>query len=88
MLFPKPNKDCQLPQSYRPITLLNGNYKFLMKILATRTLTCFDAMVYPTQRGFTKNRQVVKDIRTAIVATIKAQYSESDLMIQKQTFPT
>lgn len=35
-VIPKPDKDPSFPDSYRPIVLLNSNYKLFTKILANR----------------------------------------------------
>lgn len=62
-LILKPKKDDTLPQSYRPISLLNNDYAFLTKILATRMQSFLPIIIHLSQRGFVKHRQSVTNIR-------------------------
>ena len=45
-------KDRQDPRNYRPLTLLNADYKLLMRILAKRMAPATTQFVSPTQTGF------------------------------------
>lgn len=54
--FPKPGKDCTLPQNYRPISLLSAISKLLERIINTRLLQHLDSrdLLNLQQFGFTK----------------------------------
>lgn len=45
-------------QSFRAISLLNCDYKFLTTILAKRLSTVLSDYIHPDQAGFVKNRQL------------------------------
>lgn len=55
ILLPKPGKDPRCLQSYRPISLLNSDYKILTT--ANRLNRVLTEYIHPDQVGFTKNRQ-------------------------------
>lgn len=73
ILLPKPQKDHTHPASYRPISLLNHDYKILSKILANRLQMMLPRLLHSSQTGFTQGRNSIKNIRTAIAATTLAQ---------------
>lgn len=73
ILLPKLDKDHTNPASYRPISLLNHNYKLLSKILANRLQSILPRILHDSQTGFTQGRNSAKNIRTAIAATLLAQ---------------
>ncbi|XP_072012556.1 peroxisomal membrane protein PEX14 isoform X1 [Engystomops pustulosus] len=56
VVLPKPGKDPLLPDSYRPISLLNSDVKILAKILATRLNKVILSLVHPDQTGFMPGR--------------------------------
>ena len=51
-------KDRREIENYRPITLLNSDYKTYTKILATRLSRVIHKIVHPDQAGFIPNRQI------------------------------
>lgn len=73
ILLPKPNKDHTNPASYRPISLLNQDYKLLSKALADRLQLLLPQLLHTSQTGFTQGRNSIKNIRTAIAAIVMAQ---------------
>lgn len=44
--------------NYRPITILNTDYKILTKILAMRMSTAAPTIIHPAQAGFMKDRRI------------------------------
>lgn len=62
-LLLKPNKDSTECGSYRPISLLNTDYKILAKILARRLETVLPDIISSDQTGFMKNRHSFSNIR-------------------------
>lgn len=53
-LIPKPKKDLLLIENYRPICLLNNDYKIVALIFGKRLKTVLDE----SQSGFMKNRHI------------------------------
>lgn len=52
LVIPKEGKDPTVPQSYRPISLLNTNIKILAKILANQLKYLMPHIIHPDQTGF------------------------------------
>ncbi|XP_026419678.1 uncharacterized protein LOC113315627 [Papaver somniferum] len=50
------------PVDFRPISLINGLYKFISKILAMRLKTVLDEIIAPNQSAFIPKRQIVDNI--------------------------
>jgi exonuclease III len=61
-LIPKPNKDTSRLKNWRPITLLNQDYKYLAKCLANRCRKILPDIVGPDQTGFVPNRIIGTNI--------------------------
>jgi exonuclease III len=57
-LIPKPQKDLDLLKNWRPITLLNQDYKYLTKILANRLEKTLPDIISTDQSGFVKGRYI------------------------------
>jgi exonuclease III len=51
--------------NYRPITLLNTDYKLLTKVLAIQLMKYIPDMVHPNQAGFIPSRSIFDHIRLA-----------------------
>lgn len=62
-LIPKEGKDPLFPQSYRPISLLNVDYKNLMTIMTSRMMKVLVKFIHHDQSGFLKNRYLRDSIR-------------------------
>ena len=65
-LIPKPNKDLRYLKNWRPISLLNTDYKILAKTLATRLQSVINTIISPDQTGYIKGRYIGQNLRTII----------------------
>ena len=63
-LIPKGNKPRDLIKNWRPITLLNIDYKLLAGALANRLKKVLLNLIQNEQKGFLKNRYIGENIRT------------------------
>lgn len=61
--FPRPRKDQQRRESYKPLSLLNSDYQVFSKLLAVRFENLIPKIIHADQSGFTKNRQGADNIR-------------------------
>lgn len=57
-LIPKKSQDRLSLNNWRPITLLNTDFKIFSKALATRLQSCVHDVVQPDQTGFIKGRTI------------------------------
>uniref|UniRef100_A0A667X2N1 Reverse transcriptase domain-containing protein n=1 Tax=Myripristis murdjan TaxID=586833 RepID=A0A667X2N1_9TELE len=62
-LVPKPGKDHELVNNFRPISLLNNDYKVFEKILALRLEEVIPFLVNLDQVGFVAGRQSANNMR-------------------------
>lgn len=67
--------------SYRPITLLNSDYKILTKVLAMKLATVAPALIHEDQAGFVPKRQIFHQIRQAQLTISYAEAVEQDGVI-------
>lgn len=65
-LIPKPNKDVLFIDNWRPICLLNNDYKIFAIILAKRLKVVLDTIIDETQTGFMRNRHISNNIRLVL----------------------
>ena len=65
-LLPKGNKDIRFLKNWRPISLLNCDYKIATKVLAYRIRKHLPKIISHDQTGFVKNRYIGENIRTII----------------------
>ena len=63
-VIPKKDKDIRLLKNWRPISLLNTDYKILTKLLAKRLQKVIPSIVSTDQTGYIKNRYIGENIRT------------------------
>ncbi|KAL9954871.1 hypothetical protein ACROYT_G042456 [Oculina patagonica] len=62
-LIPKDDSDLVELQNWRPITLLNTDYKIASKALARRIETILSKLIHPDQTGFMKGRYIGENLR-------------------------
>ena len=62
-LIAKEGKDPLSIKNYRPISLLNVDYKILSKVLASRIKKVLEEVILPDQMGFMKGRNIGEAIR-------------------------
>jgi hypothetical protein len=59
-LIPKPNTDKKQMQNYRPISLLNCDYKILAKALSNKLSPFLGQLINEDQQCSLKNRRILK----------------------------
>ena len=62
-LLPKKDKDLRHLANWRPVSLLNTDYKILTKLLAMRLQKVIPSLVNSDQVGYIKNRYIGENIR-------------------------
>ena len=62
-LIKKESKDPLMIKNYRPISLLNVDYKILAKVLSTRVKEVLEEIILPDQVGYMENRNIGEAIR-------------------------
>lgn len=65
-LIPKQNKDLLFIDNWRPISLLNNDYKILAHILSKRIKYLLDSIIDEAQSGFISNRHISNNIRLVL----------------------
>ena len=71
-------KDRTRIENYRPITLLNTDYKIMTKALASQLAKNICTLIHPDQTGFVPTRSIFDPIRLAETMCIYADYMEED----------
>ena len=62
-LIPKKDKDKKYLKNWRPISLLNNDYKIVTKALALRLEKVLPAIISSNQTGYVKGRYISESIR-------------------------
>ena len=63
LMIPKKNKAAKLLKNWRPITLLNRDYKIASKCIASRIQKFLSRLIDNDQTGFLKNKFIGENIR-------------------------
>ena len=73
LLIPKKDEDKKYLKNWRPISLLNDDYKFVTKALALQREKVLPTIISPNQTGYIKGRYIGESIRiiTDMSITIK-----------------
>lgn len=80
-LIPKAGKDLLSLDNWRPITLLNLDYKILSLVLAKRLKTGLSDIINETQTGFMPRQHISSYIRLILDLIDYANYINSDAII-------
>ena len=62
-IIPKQNKDLTILDNWRPISLLNVDYKIATKVIANRVKHVITKIIHNSQTGFIKGRYIGENIR-------------------------
>ena len=65
-LIPKPDKDPAFLKNWRPISLLNTDYKILTKCIANRMKSVLPDIIHSDQTGFLPGRYIGENVRLAL----------------------
>ena len=65
-LIPKKDRNPLLLKNWRPLSLLNSDYKILAKTIANRIKPCLENVVHHDQTGFLQNRYIGENIVKAL----------------------
>ena len=65
-LIPKKNRDPLLLKNWRPLSLLNSDYKILAKTIANRIKPSLENIIHHDQTGFLQNRYIGENIVKAL----------------------
>ena len=71
-------KDKRQIGNYRPITLLNADYKILTRTLATRLAVVAPSLIHPDQAGFISGRQIFHHIKLTKLMINQAEAEETN----------
>lgn len=63
-LFPKKGNNDRFIRNWRPITLLNTDYKIVIKAIAQRLQYCIKSIIHTGQTGFMRGRYIGSNIKT------------------------
>lgn len=75
-LIPKKSQDRLYLKNWRPITLLNSDFKIFSKALANRIQSCIKDVVHTDQTGFIRGRSIATNLTS--IQTVIDQVQESD----------
>ncbi len=65
-LLPKKDKNALIIDNWRPISLLNVDYKIATKVIANRIKNVLNSLIDANQTGFLKGRYIGENVRTII----------------------
>jgi hypothetical protein len=80
-LIPKKDKDITKLKNWRPISLLNTDYKLLTHTLANRLQKVLPSVISKDQSGYLKNRYIGLNIRTIVDIINDVQHNENSALI-------
>ena len=82
-LVPKEDSGLSDLSNWRPITLLNLDYKIASKVIAKRIEKFLPRIIHPDQTGFVKGRYIGQNIRLIndIMEHIKLVYTHSVILV-------
>ena len=76
-LIPKKNKDKTLLDNWRPISLLNTDYKIATRAIASRISKILPSIIHSDQTGYVKKRFIGQNIRLISDVIERCQYTRT-----------
>ena len=76
-LIPKKHKDKTLLDNWRPISLLNTDYKIATRAIASRISKILPNIIHSDQTGYVKKRFIGKNIRLISGVIERCQYTRT-----------
>ena len=80
-LIPKKGKDLTLIKNWRPISLLNTDYKLLTRILSSRLQKVLPSVISKDQSGYLKGRNIGINIRSIFDVIESAENNDSSTLL-------
>lgn len=81
-LIPKKGKDRRFVRNWRPISMLNADYKILAKVLAKRLASVIPSLIHQNQTGFIPTRFIGDNIKnTQAIIDFTQQTGRSGLVV-------
>ena len=77
----KAGKPAHDPKAYRPLSMLNVDYKILSRILATRLMPHMNKLIHKDQTGFIPRRNTAINIRRLIAIMESDYYNKSEALV-------
>ena len=77
-LIPKKSSDTRILKSFRPLTILNTDYKLVEKVFAERLKSVLDDLINKDQEGFMKGRKIYSNIRRIYDLILLSQTEDVD----------
>lgn len=65
-IIPKPPKYLLLVDNWRPICLLNNDYKLIIALVVAKWRALLDAIIDESQSGFMRNRHISNNVRLVL----------------------
>ena len=78
-LIPKKKKDTQYLKNWRPVTLLNVDYKIATKTIALHIEKVLPHLINPTQTGYVKGRFIAIDESIRLILGIMEYTKHKDI---------
>ena len=85
-LLPKKDKDLRYLANWRPVSLLNTDYKILTKLLAIRLQKVITNIIDPDQVGYIKDRYIGENIRIMYDLLLYADIEELEAYVTQIDF--
>ena len=85
-LIPKSNSDSRKIKSFRPITLLNGDYKLIEKMMANRLKPALEQIIEEDQKAYMQQRRISMNIRRVLDIVKTADEDDLQMIILSINF--
>ena len=85
-LIPKKGRDQLYVRNWRPIILLNADYKLFSKILANRLKSILDTIIHTDQSGFMVGRSIAQNLKKICDTITYTQNHKIDALILSLDF--